>query len=803
MAIDIPADWPPSGWSETPPQGHLWTINSKAPAGTDPTLWKLAMWESVREISSSALPGQVRHKTGLSVGTARALVKRDGNDYPWKRGLVYELSGQDAEITLAPEFRTEIPAGQFRVSDISGNLTTLGVQVELNEKQIEGKDSTPGILSPELVSLSQFEDSAFDPAWLLSELARQIGYGVTANPGENGYNPILDVPLQGSLAPAHPTGLDFKMNDIPDWTELDGYVALLSSEETGTVQFVRYAVEKPLISSYTITADVQGNVEFEFQATNPTRDGEITLSLEQDSPFLAEDEVSVEVSSRGANGSFNSGDFATFLFPNPTPERPHGLQAQIEFLSSNGLDWTSVRFRVRRGSGAAWSAWTTHPMANSPGTVDEQFDIWLRPNSLGSGGSPARLTRVSIVDTDSLVAYDEDNLWAVTPGQKNRIHLEPLFGTDTSYWIDPDLSVWSAMQAIVEAWQAALITDVYGDLRVLNRFTLTGVGSGAEQAIDIGKKFEDLPWEMNSADQADRLVLTYRPAVTFVWEFVSGPGGDDVPIVFDLQEVLEVPPGTKEYFFSLDYIDAVYLHQIPFTQKGSANANLEQAQLHEWDAHRYNNGTGARMAPNTDIGLRIERITSSTWKIVIVNRTAEPFYMVDETGTPWLKIRSAWFVDQRQQNFIERGLSASESENEIKIDVDSYVQTDADANELADFIWGRVNYRSWRATTINTVPDYRLDLGDVVEIVHSRTGMRSNALITKVEMSGETGSLTQRLDLILIPPTWEDFNEAWSTYEPNPPGSWADFNALWDDYTWADFNRTPTATTVAQIEEGM
>lgn len=199
--------------------------------------------------------------------------------------------------------------------------------------------------------------------------------------------------------------------------------------------------------------------------------------------------------------------------------------------------------------------------------------------------------------------------------------------------------------------------------------------------------------------------------------------------------------------------------------------------------------------------MRIDRVTSSTWKVYIDNRTASPFHMVDNTGTPWLKLRSSWWYDQTQEQVIERGAASTDAKNPIEIDLSNYVQNEEDANALADFIWSRVNRRSWKATTVNSVPDYRLDLGDVIEIVHSRTGVRSNAIVTKIDLAGDQGSLTQKIDLTLIPSTWEDFDEAWANALPGD--DWITFDALWAPYTWDDFDRTPTATTVAQIEEGM
>lgn len=797
MSIPIPADWPGRRWVEDTPICHLDTIPDRAPAGTVPVRWTLASWESTREIASSSLPGQLRAKTGLSVGTGKALVKRQPDDFPWRQRSVYDLTGAAAQLLIAPEGRTKVPTGQFKVADVNGDLTTSGVTVDLDERQIEGRTKTPGVLGEQLVSWQQLEDSAFDPSWWIAELSRQIGYGPTAPPNVGGYVPVLDAPLQGSLAPAYPAGIDFRMQaGSPVWGELDGYVALIDRQTPSTnTQFVRYALERAIAPNpvtYTLTADVHDRAEFKWQRSDQTVNGYAQIAVTNRVGANEATQFTVELSSRGLNGTFNTTTTQVMNFPVPA-DRPYGVQVQVQFTNA-GANWASARFRARRGAGQAWSAWSaTHTFTNALSDTDREYNLWLRPQ-YNSSPVPRQgeLTRVTLVRSDENT-WTDDQLWAAQAAdQQGRIYLEPLYGTNTSPWLDPDLSVLSTMQAITEAWQGALITDVNGDLRLLNRFSLSGVGTGQELPIDIGTKFEDLPWVMNYADQADRLEVKYRPVVVHHWDDVS----DDVPIIWELSEVKAMYPGANNIFFDLDYIYPVDLKLIPFVRKDNANR-----QMHEWDAYRYNNGTGAHIDPNTDIQMRIDRVTSSTWKVYVLNLTAAPFHMVDNTGTPWLKIRSTYYLDQTQEQVIERGVSSADARNGLEVDLGHYVQNATDANALADYLWGRVNQRTWRAETINAVPDYRLDLGDVVEITHERTGIKSNALVAKVKLAGDPGQVTQHLDLVLIPSTWEDFDEAWATKTGG--NTWAQFDALWAPYTWDDFDRTPTATTAAEIQEGM
>lgn len=781
MAIELPDDWPARSWVEDTPLVHLETVSE----GTT-TRWPVASWSSTRELASSALPGQIRAKTGLSVGSAKALIKRDPDDFPWKRRGVFNLTGSTAQLLLAPEGRTPIPTGQFIVADADGDMTTFGVDVELDERTAIGQQKTTAVVRMgEGSFLQSNSQSFFDPAGLIAELARQIGYGVGPVAGTNGYVPILDVPFQGSIAPAYPKDIEFgvflDVSDAPAYVEMDSRIFMTPSGAGYTA--VRYGAKDGLASSMLLTMDLQGEVTINWYNA-PDNDGVLSVDLAN----RADDSVYLAVRSRGANGVVNTNTTLTVNLPDD-PDRPHGLQVEM-VLADDGTDLTQAQARVRKGPGSAWSAWITHTMTNTPGPVRMEYFMYITPDLVPglAPGVDARIARFSMVDLDSPHnTMGADEIWTTNAGPTGRLYLEPLLGTMSSPWLDPDLKVWGAMQAIVDAYQGALITDVHGDLRLMNRHTLTGVGIGPERAVDIGKTFEDIPWVMNSEDQADRLVLTYRPTEgtdTFdTW--------DQLRPIFRAEDVIKVYPGQTEVFFNTEYVYAVGPERLAFYRADEVNA----FRGHIWDAYPNMDGTGTRMTTD-QLSFSLRQVTTATWVVTITN-TGPTCFLVDSTGTPALTIRSLFYYTQLQEETVERGQAAGPRVRTITVDADNYIQTEADANALADFIWARVNQRAWRASTVVAVPDYRLDLGDVIEIVHSRTGVRSNALVTKVHYDGEFGDVSQKLDLVLIPPTWEDFDEAWAA------DTWADFDALWSPYTWADFDRTPTATTPEQIQEAL
>lgn len=786
MSIEIPADWPNRSWVEDPPLATLETLANDAPSGTVPTRWRVSSWESIREIVSPALPGQVRHKTGLSIGSGKALIKRQPDDFPWKQGDVYRLTGSTAQLLIAPEGRTEIPTGQFVVAEADGDLTTIGVQVELDERTAIAQAKRAAVVrmgeGTFLVSNSQ---SIFDPAGLVAELARQMGYGVGPVAGKNGYGPILDVPFQGSIAPAYPKDIEFgvflDVSDAPAYVEMDSRIFMTPSGAGYTA--VRYGANDGLVGSILLTMDLQGEVTFNWYNA-ADNDGVLSVDVAN----RAGDSVYLAVRSRGVNGTFNTNTVLEVVLPDD-PARPHGIQVELA-LADNGTNFTQVQARVRKGS--AWSAWAVHNLTNTIGPAGMGYFMYITPDFTPglAPGVDGRIARFSMVDLDSSAnTMGADEIWTTNAGPAGRLYLEPLLGTMSSPWLDPDLKVWGALQAIVDAYQGALITDVYGDWHLLNRHTLTGVDTGTEVVKDVGLVFEDLPWVLNHADQADRLVLKYRPAEgvdTFDdWGQIRN--------VYLAENVIVLYPGENEVFFSTEYEYVVGAERLQFVRADDGLAPFS----HVWDAHRYNNGTGGRISPSLlDFSLR--QLTTSTWVVTIYNSTGQPCHLVDSTGTPTLKIRSLFYYTQFQVNTVERGLPAgSRPKNTLTIDADNYIQNDEDANALADFIWGRVNQRAWRAERVRMVPDYRLDLGDVVEIQHDRTGIKSNALVTRVHLEGTPGRVGQLVDLVLIPPTWEDFDEAWTG------SSWSAFDALWSSHVWNDFDRVPTATTEAEIQASM
>lgn len=791
MAIEIPDDWPVRSWAEDTPLGHLETISSDAASGTVPTRWEVASWESTREISSSALPGQIRAKTGLSVGTGKALVKRQSDDFPWKQNLVYDLSGQEAQILLAPEGRTEIPTGQFKVAEIGGDLTTLGVEVDLDERTIEGTDQAPGVLDfPWFKDITQEQINQLerDPIWLISELAEQMGYtnGSAPMPGSGGYVPILDVPFHGSLVSRYRNDVEFNTNDTLAWGESEGVVGMTGDLDSSIS--IIYEVNQGVPQKFTYTMDVNdGAMKMEWN--DISTNGRLGVWV---TTHTNDSDLDLQIYSTGSNGTNNTTTTQTGIDITRNPDIPNRVQVEVTLNVASDTGYNSASVRVRRRNGF-WFGPYVHTMTNQLSRVnDHNLDLGLSTLLAETNF----LANFSIVDANATTTPVLDSLLTTRGGSQGFIYLEPLLGTVISPWLNPDLSVWSTMQAIVEAWQGALITDVYGDLKVLNRNTLAGLNNlQQERVVDVGLMFEDLPWKMNWADQADRLVVKYRPVV----EQKADVGQTSLPTVYEFQDIIIAYPGGNNAFFKLDYIYPTDLKLNPFNRK-----DVDNGVYHVWDAYRYNNGSGAHINPGDDIGLRIDRVTSSTWKVYIDNRTVSPFHMVDVTGTPWLKLRSSWWYDQTVEQTIERGASSADSRNPVEVDLSNYVQTVEDANAIADYLWGRVNRRSWKATTVVSIPDYRVDLGDVIEIRHARTGVRSNALVSKVVLSGEPGQVSQSIDLILIPQTWEDFDEAWANALPS--STWNTFDNLWDGpppYTWDDFDRTPTATTAAEIQEAM
>lgn len=176
-----PTSWPVECDIETLPEvflelhGSQWPpARGDVPQGTA----EVGAWSVSRQLTGSALPGQVRAASGHSIATGSAsFAQPDGAPLsPWGRGSLN--LGPGGKCTLyashaGPGIALGLRLGSFVVAPVSGANTSNAVQLDLDEDSVR-------LQRP--FTLNWAYDPAnvtFDAAWVLERIAADAGYTTT------------------------------------------------------------------------------------------------------------------------------------------------------------------------------------------------------------------------------------------------------------------------------------------------------------------------------------------------------------------------------------------------------------------------------------------------------------------------------------------------------------------------------------------------------------------------------------------------------------------------------------------------
>jgi hypothetical protein len=173
-----PSSWPVEGDVETLPEVFLGLVGSQwppargdIPAGTA----EVGSWSVTRQLTGSALPGQVRAVAGHSIAAGSvSFPQPDGAPLsPWGRGVLN--LGPGGKCTLyashaGPSLASGLRLGAFVVAPVAGSNTTNAVNLELDEDSIR-------LQKP--FKLDWFYNASaptFDASWVLDRIAAAGGY---------------------------------------------------------------------------------------------------------------------------------------------------------------------------------------------------------------------------------------------------------------------------------------------------------------------------------------------------------------------------------------------------------------------------------------------------------------------------------------------------------------------------------------------------------------------------------------------------------------------------------------------------
>lgn len=744
MPTPLPDNWPAPSPSQTLPGVYVML--------PDLGMMAVGSWSLERELQGALLPGNVRAASGISIGSGSVTVRGIESDgsirTPWSPNARVKAGGDASWFASydGPALDASVPLGQWQISPQSGSVASPASRtIDLVEKQYAGTSALNKI------SGDGFQDG--EPVFLVDQLARQIGYYSTPKPSPTC---VLSIPLAGGFATEVGT-LKTALNNFADpdsvtsWSSENGRIKMHGGQVM--IASATSALLNPSGECY-ITLDTTSEVDFIF---GDALDGDTSML-----PTVGVDPSSGRILSRAVeSATISTGSFV----PNADPAQPHRVQLHVKRIGSPGA-WTGVEVRARSAYAATWSGWVASSAVSTVDTAD-LLTISITTSAIASA--------IMVTTTDDSSTWDLGN--AV---------LETLGGALETPWIDGTLDAWTALQQVVAAWCAAAWPTTDGVLLVRNRDSMAGVGQ-AVRVVDVGTVVEDIPWSIDPADTADRLEVSYQPVDKAIQTEAPSTFG---PIAWSSEDAVALPPNqttvvtanVDAYFEALgDVFDDGSSTWTPAWNDSTTNPNW----LSVYGASSSRDGTGAH-APDGTISIKTVQVSSGRFELHITNPTTTTYYTVDATGNPCLFLASAGAYRQNTASVVVRGLDSDQAINPLQIDLGRYVQNAADAEALADYIWGRVSTPMWKASSVRVALDWSYDIGDVVQLTHSRSGLNVRAAITKVAYDGAPGQVTQTLDLVLLPPTWADFDAAWAGK------TWADFDSFWAESVWPDFDYDPT-----------
>ncbi|MFT4081195.1 MAG: hypothetical protein QM638_01285 [Nocardioides sp.] len=753
MPSALPASWPASAPVQTLPAVYV----------TLPNLGTLAVssWSLDRELQGSLFPGNVRGMSGLSIGSGSVTIKHGdstGRYTPWApSGSTRKVeTGGDASWFVSydgPDAADVMSLGAWQVGAASGALTGAVSEVELLEKSYVGKVLPASISQGPLVNTTFYLPS-FDQVVLVDMLARALGFYSTPPTVESSLYNASMCGFAGSYKGYGGAGFISLPSDV-EWVTSSGALGAYSATTRIDFEGDLYdgSLDSPTVTtdSYYITADVAaGGVAFMFWNSGATDPGWAAgmAGFVYVNPVTGEFRVSADGS------TYTSGTWT----PGADSDLPNRVQIEMQRIGATGA-WTGYKGRVRSADDdSAWSAWVTHSASSS---ID-QFQFFYGMINAGSTVSGVQLH----TELDEAV-------W-----QPRTASLEMLGGTLATPYLDSSLTLWDTLQGLVAAWCGAAWVGADGVLYVKNKESMAGLGATAT-AFDVGTLAEDVPWSLDPDDTADRLEVTYNPATVIT---VAEDPSPYWPIAWSSDGVVTIP--AKKTVTVLATLDAwANVAPLEFTWRFAEDADSVATGI--IGLNTASDGTGST---SQNVSITVTAPTTGTAQIKIKNQTSTDLYTVDANGDPCLYLTPAYVVRQADTATIARGLDADVSVNTVTVDLGKYVQTTADAEEIADFIWSRVSAPMWKASSVHTQLDWTHDIGDVLALVHARTGLAQKAIVSKVSYDGSAGQYDQTLDLVLLPPTWADFDTAWAA------STWADFDTAWAASTWDDFDDNPTAS---------
>lgn len=747
-------------WAQTP---DVYTIPEvRLTSAAAPWLADAAVvsWQVERELVGSTLPGNIRARSGLSIGDASVVVAvESGTLAPWAGDLSRRVTvGSAATLAAVADDGDEFPLGAWLIDTTSGGLTSRETQVDLLEASSAGKKPKAAL------PVRGLDAEPVDPVWMIARLAEQVGYLAAPLPILGSF---IDLPLdggfdgRGTYPSATPDGLgtwEVLPGDVLVGTSGDGTLTLTPDPEAAYT----WKSGMPVF----LTLNLVGRVT----VLDVAQGWKITLDADAHTVTI-----------------YNALDSATpetvSYVPGASADWSNRIQAQIWRDYDFGTEqWTAIRAEVRSGPDEAdWSltAEDATPVAEeNEGTATTYF--LLGQDFDGTTVTPAAPGRIAAVNMSG--GGLPMDLWTAP-----NMLLKPLGGEVQVPYTPPGDDAWAAIQNVAAANLAAVHLDRDGVLTVLNRGDLAGAGTSGE-VTDIGAEWTDLPWTLDPADSADRLEVS--AVVPGIQEATEVASTTPAPELWRAEEIIEVPAGGELITLDVD-VDGKAAEGLMSSFVTPAGLIEEPTYASRFSVVCHATGRDGSGALSVVDKFSISAIplSPSRLRLQFRNTGTVPLYLVDANGEPCVIVRAWRVATFETPHVVALGAAAVDAVQPLTVDLGAYVQRPEDIADVAAYVWARVGGAAmWKASSVRCRLDWSHDIGKVLRLAHSRTGLEAKALVTKVAYDGSAGEIAQTLDLVMLPWTWADFDAAWAGK------TWDDFDATWSGSTWDDFDADPLKT---------
>ncbi|AEI11809.1 hypothetical protein Celgi_1290 [Cellulomonas gilvus ATCC 13127] len=655
-----------------------------------------ADWAVERDLSGTALPGQVRAATGFAVGSGQVVIRDAAARTPWSTSRI--LPGGSVEIDADPDGNRIDDEGAPIARMVATAMSSPSAHA--SERMLDLVDDITSMRAPvtvpsSLLVASSGTDVAYtDAAWVIFTAARAGGRHAVPPPVPSA---ILAASLCGSAVPE----VGGIANIVASGWQWDtGLAGKIGAVEIGADLVPTSPIAVGSTTYFTWTSSSRYGWSSSLHVRTVTGGSYLHLL-----PLYG----TFRVAASGGSEVFGTWDRTA----NTVDE--WRVEFRVERLSS-----TQTRVSLRGINTAPWSTpvTLTHPAMGD----------WTIVN-------PESMNGLQVTTADDPALFAAPSAYIAASGSP----LDAIVGVGQR-------DAWDLIQEVAAATMGAVWIDELGHLIYRARDTMRGAGASSGTVTADG--VVDLPWSISTADVADRVEVTYQPAniatsSTYgltVWQAdaaIRVPAGKTVQVIAQLESAA-----------ASDFAPFYALWAGP----------TDTATYSRWAAATSASGGGASPASGALV-VTIEPLSTTQVRLSIRNTTATTLWTVDGTGAPTLVLRANVHATPGEAVTIAAGAAAEVARNALSVNLGPWVQDAAVAAEMLDWLRAMTSTPAPMLEGVEVMPDSTIRLGDVRTLVDpTYTGISTKVLVAGTRHEASPGALALYLRLVVLSTMFDDLD---------------------------------------------